>query len=182
MLCCTGKMFVFGTFGTCGTFGTFGTCLALDCSEHLANIDQNQSKNCQNQPKTPKVNMLKSGDVSFDFGFEWCLGLATGYVAKISMLILATYPVAKPRHHSKPKSKLTSPDFNMLTFGVLGWFWQFLDWFWSMLAKCSEQSRAKHVPNVPNVPHVPNVPNTNIFPVQHSICSCLLYTSPSPRD
>ena len=23
-------------------------------------------------------------------------------------------------HHSKPKSKLTSPDFNMLTFGVLG--------------------------------------------------------------
>ena len=36
-----------------------------------------------------------------------------------------------------------------------------------MLAKCSEQSRAKHVPNVPNVPHVPNVPNTNIVPVQH---------------
>ena len=71
-LSCTGTMFVFGTFGTCGTFGTFGTCLALDCSEHLANIDQNQSKNCQNQPKTPKVNMLKSGDVSFDFGFEWC--------------------------------------------------------------------------------------------------------------
>ena len=50
----------------------------------LANIDQNQSKICQNQPKTPKVNMLKSGDVSFDFGFEWCLGSATGYVAKIS--------------------------------------------------------------------------------------------------
>ena len=53
---------------------------------------QDQSKICQNQPKTPKVNMLKSGDVSFDFGFEWCLGLATGYVAK--MLILATYPSA----------------------------------------------------------------------------------------
>ena len=46
--------------------------------------------------------------------------LAEGYVAKISMLILATYPEAEPRHHSKPKSKLTSPDFNMLTFGVLG--------------------------------------------------------------
>ena len=46
--------------------------------------------------------------------------LAEGCVAKISMLILATYPVAEPRHHSKPKSKLTSPDFNMLTFGVLG--------------------------------------------------------------
>ena len=39
-----------------------------------------------------------------------------------------------------------------------------------MLAKCSEQSRANHVPNVPNVPHVPNVPNTNIVPVQHSRC------------
>ena len=38
----------------------------------------------------------------------------------LSMLILATYPVAEPRHHSKPKSKLTSPDLNMLTFGVLG--------------------------------------------------------------
>ena len=36
-----------------------------------------------------------------------------------------------------------------------------------MLAKCSEQSGAKHVPNVPNVPHVPNVPNTNIVPGQH---------------
>jgi hypothetical protein len=46
--------------------------------------------------------------------------LAEGYVAKISMLILAKYPVAEPRHHSKPKSKLTSPDLNMLTFGILG--------------------------------------------------------------
>ena len=81
-------MFVFGTFGTCGTFGTFGTCLALDCSEHLVKIDENQTKIGQNQPKTPKVNMLKFGDVSFDFGFEWCLGSATGYVAKISMLRL----------------------------------------------------------------------------------------------
>ena len=89
---------------------------------------QDQSNIGQNQPKTPKVNMLRSGDVSFDFGFEWCLGSATGYVAKISMpepmpslsmLILATSPVAEPKHHSKPKSKLTSPDFNMLTFVVL---------------------------------------------------------------
>ena len=37
----------------------------------LANIDQNQPKICQNQPKSPKVNMLKFGDVSFDLGFEW---------------------------------------------------------------------------------------------------------------
>ena len=49
---------------------------------------QNFTKSEQNQPKSPKVNMLKSGDVSFDFGFEWCLGSATGYVAKISMLRL----------------------------------------------------------------------------------------------
>ena len=70
-LCWPGTMFVFGTFGTCGTFGTFGTCLAPDCSEHLANIGQNSSKMGQNQPKTTKVNMLKFGDVSFDFGFEW---------------------------------------------------------------------------------------------------------------
>ena len=33
----------------------------------------------------------------------------------LSMLILATYPVADIRPRSKPKSKLTSPDFNMLT-------------------------------------------------------------------
>ena len=42
-----------------------------------------------------------------------------------------------------------------------------------MLAKCSEQSGAKHVPNVPNVPHVPNVPNTNIVPVQHRLSRIL---------
>ena len=30
-----------------------------------------------------------------------------------------------------------------------------------MLAKCSEQSRARHVPNVPHVP------NTNVVPGQH---------------
>ena len=38
--------------------------------------------------------------------------------------------------------------------------------FYLILAKCSERSVAKHVPNVPNVPHVPNVQNTNIVPVQ----------------
>merc|ERR1711995_92228 len=47
-------------------------------------LAKHQSNICQNQPKTPKVNTLRSGDVSFDFGFEWCLGSATGYVAKIS--------------------------------------------------------------------------------------------------
>ena len=57
-------------------------------------LAKDQSKIGQNQPKTPKVNMLRSGDVSFDFGFEWCLGSASGYVAKLSMLILATYPSA----------------------------------------------------------------------------------------
>ena len=72
-------------------------------------------------------------------------------------LILATYPVAEPRHHSKPKSKLTSPDVDL--------FWTDV---WPMLVKCSEQAGAKHVPNVPPVPHVPNVPNTNIVPGQHS--------------
>ena len=35
-------------------------------------LAKHQSQIGQNQPKTPKVNMLKSGDVSFDFGFEWC--------------------------------------------------------------------------------------------------------------
>ena len=34
-------------------------------------LAKHQSKIGQNQPKTPKVNMLRSGDVSFDFGFEW---------------------------------------------------------------------------------------------------------------
>ena len=47
-------------------------------------LAKHQSRIGQNQPKTPKVNMLRSGDVSFDFGFEWCLGSATGYVAKIN--------------------------------------------------------------------------------------------------
>ena len=38
--------------------------------------------------KSAKVNMLKSGDVSFDLGFERGRMSATGYVAKISMLRL----------------------------------------------------------------------------------------------
>ena len=54
-------------------FGTFG---------------QNLSKSDQNQTKSPKVNMLKFGDVSFDLGFERAKMSATGYVAKISMLRL----------------------------------------------------------------------------------------------
>jgi hypothetical protein len=45
--------------------------LAPDCSEHLAKINQNLTQIKQNQPKSPKANMLKFGDVSFDLGFEW---------------------------------------------------------------------------------------------------------------
>ena len=37
----------------------------------------------------------------------------------LSMLILATYPVADIRPRSKPKSKLTSSNFNMLTLVIL---------------------------------------------------------------
>ena len=40
----------------------------------------------------------------------------------LSMLILATYPVADIRPRSKPKSKLTSPNFNIVAFGA---FWEF---------------------------------------------------------
>ena len=42
----------------------------------------------QKLSKSAKVNMLKSGDVSFDLGFERGRMSATGYVAKISMLRL----------------------------------------------------------------------------------------------
>ena len=65
----------------------------LERSEHVwpqivrniwPTLANHQSQIGKNQPEAPKVNMLKSGDVSFDFGFEWCLGSATGYVAKIS--------------------------------------------------------------------------------------------------
>ena len=60
-LCWLGTMFV---------FGTFGTCVAPDCSEHFAQIHQNLTKIRENQPESPKVNMLKFGDGSFDLGFE----------------------------------------------------------------------------------------------------------------
>ena len=88
---------------------------------------QNLTKSGQNQPKSPKVNMLKSGDVSFDFGFEWCLGSASGYVAKISMLILATYPSA-----NSPSWPTCPGMFGTLfgtfgTFGTSGTFGTFLD-------------------------------------------------------
>ena len=76
------------------------------------------SRNVPNVPDVPNVPNVPNNvpNVPGHGGQDGLL--AEGYVAKIS--ILATYPVAKPRHHSKPKSKLTSPDFNMLTFGVLG--------------------------------------------------------------
>ena len=60
------------------------------------------------------------------------------------------------------KIKTDIPRFQHVDFWCFG---MILADFWSMLAKCSEQSRAKHVPNVPNVP---NFPNTNIVPGQHS--------------
>ena len=76
------------------------------------------SRNVPNVPDVPNVPNVPNNvpNVPGHGGQDGLL--AEGYVAKIS--ILATYPVAKPRHHSKPKSKLTSPDFNMLTLGVLG--------------------------------------------------------------
>ena len=49
---------------------------------------QNFTKSGQNQPKSPKVNMLKFGDVSFDLGFERGRMSATEYVAKMGMLRL----------------------------------------------------------------------------------------------
>ena len=48
----------------------------------------NRSKIDKNLLTSPKVNMLKFGDVSFDLGFERGKMSATGYVAKISMLRL----------------------------------------------------------------------------------------------
>ena len=39
----------------------------------------------QKLTNSPKVNMLKFGDVSFDLGFERGRMSATGYVAKISI-------------------------------------------------------------------------------------------------
>ena len=51
-------------------------------------IGRKLTKIHQKLSKSPKVNMLKFGDVSFDLGFERGKMSATGYVAKISMLRL----------------------------------------------------------------------------------------------
>ena len=98
-------------------------------SNRICSQDQSkhQSKICQNQPKTPKVNMLKSGDVSFDFGFEWCLGSATGYVAQISMLILATYPSANSPSWPPCPGMFGTLFGTFGTFGTSGTFGTFLD-------------------------------------------------------
>ena len=45
--------------------------LLLDCLEHLAKISAHHAGTTPNQPQSPKVQKLKFGDVSFDFGFEW---------------------------------------------------------------------------------------------------------------
>ena len=78
------------------------------------------SRNVPNVPDVPNVPNVPNNvpNVPGHLGQDGLF--AEGYVAKISMLILATYPVAEPRHHSKPKSKLTFVDFNMLMFSVLG--------------------------------------------------------------
>ena len=58
------------------------------CSDLDMGQTQNRSKIDKNLLTSPKVNMLKFGDVSFDLGFERGRMSATGYVAKISMLRL----------------------------------------------------------------------------------------------
>ena len=58
------------------------------CSELDMGQTPNRSKIDKNLLTSPKVNMLKFGDVSFDLGFERGKMSATGYVAKISMLRL----------------------------------------------------------------------------------------------
>ena len=58
------------------------------CSELDMGQTPNRSKIDKNLSTSPKVNMLKFGDVSFDLGFERGKMSATGYVAKISMLRL----------------------------------------------------------------------------------------------
>ena len=88
--------------------------------QYLTNVRQNHSK-------SPKVNMLKSGDVSFDFGFEWCLGAASGYVAKISMLILATYPAANSPSWPPCPGMFGTLFGTFGTFGTSGTFGTFLD-------------------------------------------------------
>ena len=49
----------------CGLAPTFRVAR---CQTPSGDIDQNSSLMGQNQSKTPKVNMLRFGDVSFDFG------------------------------------------------------------------------------------------------------------------
>ena len=79
----------------------------------------------------------------------------------LSMLILATYPVAALDVTIRTQNKNWHLQISTCWLWV---FWADFDRFGSILAKCSEQSRAKHVPNIP---HVPNVPNTNIVLGQH---------------
>ena len=77
-----------------------------------------------------------------------------------------------PRWRSPFEAKIKTdiPKSQHLDFRHFDKFWMNFDqcWviFWPMLAKCSKQSGAKHVPNVPPVP---NVPNTNIVLVQLSV-------------
>ena len=42
-----------------------------DEAQDWSQISLKDSQNSQNLIKSPKVNMSKFGDVSFDFGFEW---------------------------------------------------------------------------------------------------------------
>ena len=58
------------------------------CSDLDMGQTPNRSKITTKLLTSPKVNMLKFGDVSFDLGFERGRMSATGYVAKISMLRL----------------------------------------------------------------------------------------------
>ena len=51
-------------------------CSCSELSKHVwpesvRNIWPKSIKICENQLKSPKVNMLKFGDVSFDLDFEW---------------------------------------------------------------------------------------------------------------
>ena len=60
----------------------------MDKSEEFTKTGRKLTEISQKISKSGKVNMLKSGDVSFDLGFERGRMSATGYVAKISMLRL----------------------------------------------------------------------------------------------
>ena len=101
---------------------TFATSEQTESLRHCVGPEQcsQGSRNVPNVPDVPNVPNVPNNvpNIPGHGGQDGLL--AEGYVAKISMLILVTYPEAEPSHHSKPKSELTSPDFNMLTFGVLG--------------------------------------------------------------